>query len=122
MTCDPSKGAPHTVDKWFDYACFTQPTSQFAPGASPAFMGNVRTPGARDLDISVYKNFTLGKERNLRFEVSSYNVTNTVQFGYPSVFWNQSAAEDPTLMTGFGEITYSVNTPRQFQFATRFTF
>ena len=122
MTCDPSKGAPHTVDKWFDYACFTQPASQFAPGASPAFMGNVRTPGARDLDISVYKNFALGKERNLRFEVSSYNVTNTVQFGYPSVFWNQSAAEDPTLMTGFGEITYSVNTPRQFQFATRFTF
>ncbi|HWA95335.1 MAG TPA: carboxypeptidase regulatory-like domain-containing protein [Terracidiphilus sp.] len=122
MTCDPGKGASHTPDQWFNYTCFAQPASNFVPGTAPAFLSHVRTPGARDLDLSLYKNFKLGGERNLRFEISSYNVTNTVQFGYPNVFWDPAETSDPSVMTGFGEITNSVNTPRQFQFATRFTF
>ena len=32
------------------------------------------------------------------------------------------AASDPGVMAGFGEITGSANTPRQFQFGARFTF
>jgi len=122
MNCDPGKGAQHTADQWFNYTCFSEPASNFAPGTAPAFLSHVRTAGARDLDVSLYKNFKLGGERNLRFEVSSYNVTNTVQLGYPSVFWDPAEATDPSVMTGFGEITNSVNTPRQFQFASRFTF
>lgn len=122
MNCDPGKGAAHTADQWFNYTCFSQPASDLAPGTAPAFLSHVRTDGARDLDLSLFKNFALGKERNLRFEVSSYNVTNSVQFGYPNVFWDPAEASDPSVMTGFGQITNSVNTPRQFQFATRFTF
>jgi hypothetical protein len=45
-----------------------------------------------------------------------------VQYGYPSVFWNPQAATDPTVMAGFGQITSAANTPRQFQFGSRFTF
>ena len=44
----------------------------------------------------------------------------SVQFGYPSVFWNPSPTAEN--MAGFGQITSDVNTPRQFQFAARFMF
>ena len=47
------------------------------------------------------------------------NITNTPQYGYPSV-------PDITTATSqglpFGQITNTVNTPRQFQFGARFTF
>jgi hypothetical protein len=122
MNCDPGKGAKHTVDQWFNYSCFAQPASNFVAGTSPAFLSGVRTDGANDLDMSIYKTFSLGKERSLRFEASAYNVSNSVQLGYPNVFWDPSEASDPTLMTGFGQITNSVNSPRQFQFGTRFNF
>jgi hypothetical protein len=82
----------------------------------------VRTSEGHDLDMSLYKVFSLGAERNLRFEVCSYNVTNSAQYGYPSIFWNPQADTDPTVMAGFGQVTNSANTPRQFQFDSRFTF
>lgn len=120
MTCDPAKGAPHTVNEWFNYSCFAQPASYSVAGKSPAFLSSVRTNGGHDLDLSLYKSFTLGGDRNLRFELSSYNITNSVQLGYPSVFWNPTPTPDN--MTGFGQITGDVNTPRQFQVASRYTF
>ncbi len=120
MTCNPAKGAPHTVAMWFNYTCFAQPSDYTVAGKSPAFLSTVRTNGAHDLDLSLYKSFAMGGDRNLRFEISSYNVTNSVQLGYPSVFWNPTPTPDN--MAGFGQITGDVNTPREFQVASRFTF
>ena len=122
QTCDPGVHPAHTAAQWFNYTCFSQPANPLAPGTAPAFLSSVRTDGAHDLDVSVYKAVSLGGERNLRFEVSSYNVTNSVQFGYPSIFWNPSEPTDPSVMAGFGQITGSANQPRQFQFGARFTF
>jgi hypothetical protein len=120
QVCDPGKGAPHTTAEWFSYTCFAEPASKFVAGASSRFLSDVRTNGAHDLDASLFKMVDLGQGRVLRLEVSAYNVTNSVQFGYPNVFWNPS----PTAanMAGFGQITTDVNTPRQFQFAARFMF
>jgi Carboxypeptidase regulatory-like domain len=118
--CDPGKGAPHTPAEWFNYTCFGEPASQFVAGKSSRFLSDVRTNGAHDWDASIFKNFTLGAEKALQLEVSSYNVTNSVQFGYPNVFWNPTPT--PANMSGFGQITSDVNTPRQFQFASKFTF
>ncbi|HVZ84763.1 MAG TPA: carboxypeptidase regulatory-like domain-containing protein [Terracidiphilus sp.] len=120
MTCDPGKGAPHTADQWFNYSCFADPASNFVPGSAPALLGSVRTDGAHDLDMSFYKSFPIGKEHSLRFEASVYNLTNTVQYGYPNVFWNPDPTPDN--MAGFGQVFSSSNTPRQFQFGSRFTF
>ncbi len=39
--------------------------------------------GAQDFDISLYKHFSFGKERDLRFEISSYNIANRAQLGDP---------------------------------------
>jgi hypothetical protein len=121
MNCDPGKHAPHAVAMWFNYTCFAQPASPFLPGTASAYLAGVRTDGARNFDFSLFKNFPIGKEKkSLRIEVSSYNVTNSVQFGFPSVFWNPTPTPDN--MSGFGLITNAVNTPRQFQFGSRFTF
>jgi hypothetical protein len=115
LTCDPSRGAPHTASEWFSPACFTSPASPYVAGSAPAYLDHVRTMGAKDVDLTLYKNVPIGGERNLRFEVSSFNIANRVQLAGPNV---------PSLAYGqnFGLITSDLNTPRQFQFASRFTF
>lgn len=116
MVCDPSRGAPHTPAVWFNPNCFTAPASPFVAGSAPTFLGNVRTMGAEELDLSLFKSFTLGKERELRFDISSYNVTNKAQFSAPNVSSQASG------YVNFGQIYSTSNTPRQFQFGSRFTF
>jgi hypothetical protein len=116
MTCDPSKGAPHTAAQWFVPTCFTVPSSPFVAGTAPAYLDNVRTMGAQDLDLSLFKSLTLGKEKDLRFEISAYNVTNKAQFSGPTVSSPSSG------YVNFGQILSDSNTPRQFQFGSRFTF
>jgi hypothetical protein len=120
QVCDPGKGAQHTPAQWFNYTCFATPASPYVAGTAPRTLGDVRTGGARDLDGSIYKTFTMTGEKSLRVEVTSYNLTNTPQFGYPNVFWNPTPTPDN--MKAFGQVTSTSNTPRQFQFAARFSF
>jgi hypothetical protein len=128
MTCDPSKGAPHTAATWFNFNCFAIPASPFVAGSAPAYLDHVRTMGAQDFDLSLYKRFPLGETRELRLEISSYNIANRAQLAMPAVpsitdvnsQLQQVPLPDPP--TTFGTITATVNTPRQFQFGARFTF
>jgi hypothetical protein len=122
MTCDPGKGAPHTAATWFKADCFALPASPFVPGNAPAYLDHVRTMGAQDLDLSLFKSFKLGEERNLRFEVSSFNVMNKAQLGMPGVPSITAVQTTPAQAAAFGQITGNVNSPRQFQFGSRFTF
>jgi hypothetical protein len=116
LSCNPSVGAPHTAAEWFLPNCFTVPSSSFVAGTAPAYLGNVRTMGANELDVSLFKTFSLGKERDLRIEVSSYNVANRVQLGAPNVSSPGSG------YVNFGLISSDSNQPRQFQFGSKFTF
>lgn len=139
LSCDPSKGAPHTAATWFDVGCFSiqgvgapQATSNLGnanplvPGTAPAYLDHVRTMGAQDFDMSLYKNLSLGKERDLRFEISCYNVANRAQLGIPQVPSLTSVVNqlqsNPLASTTFGQIGQTINSPRQFQFGSRFTF
>ncbi len=120
LTCDPSKGAPHTQAAWFNDTCFAYPASQYVPGSSSTYLDHLRTMGADDLDLTISKNFSLGKGSKLRIDVSSYNIANRKQFGMPSTLdLTDNIAGNGTPM---GQITGTVNTPRQFQFGSRFTF
>jgi len=120
MTCDPSKGAPHTATQWFTGDCFAVPASPYVPGNAPALLDHVRTMGANNLDLTLSKNVKLGETRNLRFDISSYNVANRPQFSSPNVPTNSSGGWG--LSNGFGAISATSNSPRQFQFGARFTF
>ena len=119
MTCNPAIGAPHTPAAWFNDNCFALPVNPFIPGTATAYLENVRTKGARDLDLSIYKSFAIGEHKDLRFDISSYNLTNTPQYGYPNVPSVTQAAQPGS---NFGQITNTINTPRQFQFGARFIF
>jgi len=132
MVCNPNKGAPHTATLWFSDACFTVPgvaagstnlttANRFVAGTAPAYLDGVRTMGAQDADLSLHKNFKLGNEKNLRLEVTSYNVTNKAQLGMPAVPTITDVINGQAT-TPFGQIHSTVNTPRQFQFGSRFTF
>ncbi len=120
LTCDPANGAAHTPAQWLNYTCFSQPASPFFAGTAPAFLTHVRTDGGHNLDASIYKNIPLSERATLRLEFAAYNVTNSVQYGYPNVFWTPDPT--PANMAGFGQVTSAANTPRQLQFAARFSF
>ncbi len=124
LICNPSRGFQRTAANWVNNNCFALPGTEnggsanpFIPGNAPAYLANVRTRGARELDLSVYKTFAIGENKNLRFDVSSYNVANWAQYGMPPMQDLTSSANQP-----FSAITMNVNTPRQFQFGARFTF
>jgi hypothetical protein len=144
LTCNPA--TPHNVTVWVSYSCFAKPgtanggaANPLIPGDAPAFLDHVRTQGARNIDVSIYKSFSFGETKALRFDVSSYNLFNTPQFGYPNIPSINSvnnaiqAAKNsdpacapncpvPANPNNFGTITNTINTPRQFQFGARFTF
>ena len=132
MICDPSKGAPRTAAVWFNANCFAVPGTEatgdptnanpFIPGTAPAYLDHLRTMGANNLDLTLSKSYKLGETRDLHFDISCYNLANRAQLGYPNV--NAYSDGWATGSTGnqFGQITATVNTPRQFQFAARFTF
>ena len=68
LTCNPATGAPHTAAQWFTPDCFAIPGTEnggtanpFIPGTAPAYLDHVRTMGARDLDLSLYKTFSFGE-------------------------------------------------------------
>jgi Carboxypeptidase regulatory-like domain len=126
MVCNPAKGAPHQVNDWFNITCFAQPGSEnggnpnpYVAGNAPVYLDNVRTRGARNLDLSIYKTFKFTETKDLRFDISGYNMTNFAQYGYPSVNSVVGVASEGE---SFGVITNNVNTPRQYQFGARFTF
>jgi hypothetical protein len=130
VTCNPASGAPHSAATWFNYNCFAIPSSPFVAGSAPAYLDHVRTMGARDFDISLYKHFTFGKEKDIRIEIAGYNIGNRAQLGMPNMpsltnVYQQLAANPtpaPVPPTNFGLISATVNTPRQFQFGGRFSF
>jgi hypothetical protein len=122
LTCEPGTRAPHTANTWFNYNCFSIPASPYVAGNAPDYLDHVRTMGAQDFDLSVYKRFSLGKEREFRIEVSSYNIANRAQLGMPNVPSITAVQTQPDQAAIFGQITSTVNSPRQFQFGSRFTF
>ena len=122
LTCNPGAGAPHTATTWFNSNCFSLPASPFVAGTAPAYLDGVRAMGANDVDLSLYKAVPIKETKTLRFEVSSYNIANRPQFGMPVVPTLTTTLSLGQQASGFGSIGTTVNTPRQFQFAVRFSF
>jgi Carboxypeptidase regulatory-like domain/TonB-dependent Receptor Plug Domain len=122
LTCNPGLNAPHTATAWFNPNCFAFPATQFVPGTAPAYLDSVRAMGANNVDLSVYKNFQIREAMAIRIEVSSYNVANRPQFGMPLVPDITTTMSLGQQASGFGSVGTTINTPRQFQFAARFSF
>jgi hypothetical protein len=111
-------GSLHTtghVTQWFDTTAFAAPPSTDGvfdrAGTSPRnpFHG----PGRQFLDLSLFKNFSLGERVNMQFRTQFYNLTNTPQLSLP----------DGGFYGNFGKITSTLlDAERQIEFGLRFTF
>jgi hypothetical protein len=128
-TCDPSKGAPRTAAIWFLPNCFAVPGTEnggvgnpYIPGNAATYLDHLRTMGANDLDLTLSKSFKLGETREVHFDITSYNVVNKPQFSAPNVPTASSGWTTGSSGNQFGAISTDSNSPRQFQFAARFTF
>jgi hypothetical protein len=122
MTCNPGHNAPHTAERWFTSDCFAFPASPFVAGTAPAYLDGVRTMGARDMDLSIFKMFDITERTKVRLDLASYNLFNKAQLGMPNVPDMYSVNTQSDVAASFGQITNTVNTPRQFQFGVRFIF
>jgi hypothetical protein len=122
LTCNPGLNPPHTAAAWFNPDCFAFPATPFVPGTAPAYLDSVRAMGANNVDLSVYKSFQIKESMAVRIEVSSYNIANRPQFGMPVVTDLTTTVSLGQQASGFGSVGTTINTPRQYQFAARFTF
>ncbi|HKR60482.1 MAG TPA: TonB-dependent receptor, partial [Pyrinomonadaceae bacterium] len=111
-------------DGWFNPAAFSQPgqvantrgtlLTKFGTLARRAGRG----PGTKNLDFSVFRNFSIRERFNLQFRAEAFNLTNTPAFFLPS-------AASPALTIGnptFGKLTASSATGRQLQFGLKLLF
>lgn len=115
--CNPNAG-PHTLDEWFNTACFTLP----APGQlGNASRAPVTGPDFVNTDFSVIKQFKLPWENmGLNFRAEIFNLFNHAQFATPNS--TTSLATPDIASPGSGSIAATVNNPRLVQFGLKLTF
>ncbi|MGH9431896.1 MAG: TonB-dependent receptor domain-containing protein [Terriglobia bacterium] len=99
-----------TPSEWFNIAAFVDP--------APFTFGNLgrnslRSDWAKNLDLSLFREFPITESKRLEFRLEAFNITNTPVFGIPD-----STISDPT----FGQVSSTANTERQLQFALKFYF
>jgi hypothetical protein len=99
---------------WFNTSVFSNPPS-YTLGNAPTVLGNLRNPGIRNFDLSMFKNFALLSENKLTLQarLEAANALNTTQFGRPG---------STVGVTGFGQITGVGVGPRSVQIAVKLLF
>lgn len=97
---------------WFSPQSFAVPgANRFGNGAT----SNIRGPGFRNYDFSVFRRFALRDRMQLEFRAEAYNLTNTPRFALPERNINSA---------NFGQILATLDNEgeRQFQFGLRLSF
>lgn len=119
LLCDPNDNAPHTVDQWFNGACFAKQTPAGATGIQnvpgDASRGAVDGPPTARMDFTLAKNFRMGENTALQFRAEAFNVFNHTNFR------NLSTSRAITNEALFGSVT-SFRDPRVLQFGLKFLF
>jgi Carboxypeptidase regulatory-like domain len=106
---DPNDG-PKTPDEWFNTKAFALP-ALYTFGTAGPYITNA--DGIIGVDVAVDKKFRIREGHNLEFRTEFFNVSNTVNFGDPTVAMNNA---------NFGKITSQRTPPRQIQFGLRYRF
>ncbi|WP_051669525.1 carboxypeptidase-like regulatory domain-containing protein [Bryobacter aggregatus] len=99
------------IDGWLNPAAFSQ-AAVLSFGNTGRFL-NVRGPGTKNLDLSIFKTFSIHERIRAQFRAEALNATNTPIFGNPNTTFTNSQ---------FGVITAQVNNPRLLQLGVRVSF
>ncbi|MBV9083533.1 MAG: hypothetical protein JOZ62_12715, partial [Acidobacteriaceae bacterium] len=100
------------LNRYFNTSVFSQP-APFTFGNLSRTLPDVRAPGVRNLDFSLFKNVPVRERVTLQIRAEAFNALNTPRFGAPNTTY--SAAQ-------FGIVSTQVNSPRQLQFAAKLLF
>jgi hypothetical protein len=87
---DPSTEGPveSRINNYFNTAAFSRPAADTF-GTAPRTL-NYRTPGIKNADMSLLKNFHFTESKYLQVRLEAFNVTNTVTFGTPNATYGSS--------------------------------
>ncbi|HEV8041034.1 MAG TPA: carboxypeptidase regulatory-like domain-containing protein [Bryobacteraceae bacterium] len=113
LISDPNSGQPHTANQWVTRAPFLQLNPQTQAGQ----FGNegrnvVRGPGIENVDLSLFKYFSIDETRRVQFRAECFNLLNHPNFGLP-----ENDLESPA----FGQILQA-GPPRLLQLAVKLVF
>jgi hypothetical protein len=100
------------LDRYFNPSVYSQPAA-FTFGNMSNYAPDLRSPGIRNWDLSIFKEWRPMEKATVQFRTEAFNAFNTVRFGSPntSVTSNQ-----------FGVISTQANSPRQIQFGLKLLF
>ena len=114
-TTDPTKLARATAPGFFLNPAAFSLTHQPAPSALVR-RGLSMVPGVENLDMSIFKTFSMTERKKVVFRSEFFNTFNHVNFGNPSA--NAAPASLPT----FGKLLTTIGDPREIQFALKVYF
>ncbi|MPY89032.1 MAG: hypothetical protein GEU99_14025 [Luteitalea sp.] len=101
-----------TVEQWFNTVAF-EPQPANTIGEAMVERNLLHGPSRSHVDLSLFKTLPLGDTMRLQLRVEAFNVFNNASFGNPNGALGSAA---------FGQITSTIGTPRQMQFAAKFLF
>jgi hypothetical protein len=109
---NPVLSTGKSIYEWFNTAAFAQPANFTSGNLSRTYTG-VRTDLLKNIDFSLFKNFSLTERFKLQFRAEAFNLTNTPVFAAPGTTVNG---------VNFGVITCQSNIPRTVQLALKLLF
>ncbi|MCL5743290.1 MAG: TonB-dependent receptor [Acidobacteria bacterium] len=100
------------IGEWFDTLAFSIAPA-FTFGNAPRVLPDVREPGIRNFDLSLFKKFQIRERLSMQFRAEAFNAFNTTQFGRANANIGSIAA---------GTINTVGVSPRQLQLALKIIF
>ena len=115
--CDPNSGAPHTIQQYFNTACFSLNPTVTTTGV-PNVIGNagrgtIDGPTTTRFDFTLAKNIHLGETMKVQLRAEAFNVFNHTNF--------QTFGSTNVTSSLYGTITV-VRDPRTIQLGAKFIF
>src|SRR5579871_1475037 len=113
---NPNTSAPEKTSAWFNTAAFTNPL-----GGTYGTMGRDSFYGPHwvNVDFSAIKNFRVTEKQNLQLRIEMFNSLNHAELSSPSLSWG-TTNQIPN--ASFNQITSTVTTMREIQFALKYIF
>jgi hypothetical protein len=109
---DPKQYAGGNAPGFFiNPAGFSQPAAGDFGSCRPRMFHG---PGAEDVDLSLFKGFSIGGDRRIELRGEFFNAFNHPNFANPNADYSNPL--------GFGKVTSTTGNPRQIQLAAKFYF